>query len=257
MINLNRMSQRLRRIRVLVICFCLLNLFFCSYARDANESLAAGKCLKYHNISPIGFAESTLYQELYYEIKVPQGLIGYGNSAKGIFFLYPDSQVICAFTETVWVNADTDRTDPTGMVFNYKGYAFNLWVFQNLDYFFDYYRDVPETPHPHDYNNNWYWDDDNAFEDATELYSVYINDFIWKYAADGHEDYLKPLPGRRHRYFNKDGVRVVLYNILPENLEYFYSLTHSSLHVPCKEEFQRISEDSTNSSIFTICDCYE
>lgn len=228
---------------------------FYSYALTIFDDPLVSECVKYHHFTRIGFAESTLYQELYYEIKLPEGLIGYGYSAKGVCFLYPDSQVICAFTETVWVNADTDRSDYSDMVFNYKGYTFNPFVFCNLDYFFDYTRDVPEVSGTNILYDNVYWDDDNDFEDATDLYRVYINHFIWEYAANGHEDYLKPLPGRRHRYFNKDGVRVVLYNILPENLEYFYSLTHSSLDVPNKDEFQRISEDLSNKHIFTICDC--
>lgn len=259
MIDLKRLSQKLRRIKVMVICDCLLSMFFCSYAQDANESLASSKCLKYHNVSHIGFAESTLYQELYYEIELPQGVIWCESSAidSGVCFLYPDSQVICAFTMDVWVNADTDRSDRTDMVFNYNGYTFSPWAFLHLDYFFDYYRDVPETQDPQAHNNNWYWDDDNGFDDANELYSAYIQGRFEKCDIDGDGNRLKAIHGRRHRYFNRDGVRVVLYNILPENFEYFYNVTYNSLYVPDKNEFQRMSDDLNEIPIFTICDCKE
>ena len=76
---------------------------FYSYALTIFDDPLVSECVKYHHFTRIGFAESTLYQELYYEIKLPEGLIGYGYSAKGVCFLYPDSQVICAFTETVWL----------------------------------------------------------------------------------------------------------------------------------------------------------
>lgn len=247
--NLGNLFQKLKRIKVIIACLTVCFSFFCTAARNSENDSVAAEYFTYRNISGIGAAESTLYQHLYYEINIPLGIIWSGNSTIdfGVGFLYPDNQVICAYTaQLVWVNADIDRKDNSSMVFKYKGFAFNDYVNLNLDYFFDYYRDVPEESA--DGNNNcnyWYWKDNNDFDNANDLFNAYVESFFSRF-EDKYERF-GPIPGRRHRYFNKDGVRVILFNILPENIDYFYSLTHSSLYVPEKEEFLRMYPEFCNA----------
>ena len=76
---------------------------------------------------------------------------------------------------------------------------------------------------------NWY---EEKYKDFPKIhFNGYVDIVFYSSLKDKGYNY-EPKNDRKNFFFTRDGVKVILFNILPENMDYFLDLTYNSLTVP-------------------------
>lgn len=172
----------------------------------------------------IGSGDGMVWAPLHYKIKLPDNDSIYLRDYKyDIYVVCPDSQYIIISSQNAWLNYDPNnlqfhgvfRTprDPSetpedwNTVMNYKGYFIQTF----------YSKGPYLGTRTYDVRN---FDNDLQYDINHVAYSQGKRIRL-------HE----PISGRKSRVFVKNGVKVILYNILPQNMEKYYKILYNSVRV--------------------------
>lgn len=188
--------MQFKRLLVISGLFCIL-MSSCNY--ELFDSYKYG-------IRDIGSGDGMVWASIPYQIRLPK-YDSLDVNQDHLHIKYADNQVIVVKSKDVWLNPQdtiitwrgpyaTERLKPI----SYKGYT--ICTFNPDQVYIN--------------------------EKTTDVSS---KDSLYRMEEDVNNDsrdYIKPIEGRCHRIFEKDGVKVYLYNILPKNMEKFYKITYRS-----------------------------
>lgn len=189
----------------LLIINVLLSVFLSSCKHELIDSFACG-------IKNIGSGDGLVWAPIHFKIRIPEhDSLSY---CQEIIVNCPNEQDILIEAMDVWLNNEVKSGKYKTRGF--RGYT----VITNLPYRVYIEKKVTDV-----------FSNDSIFD----IYN-------WRFMDYAYVSKLikEPIPGRRFRIFEKNGVKVYLYNILPENMEKYYKILYKSVEaVPFEKSYLR------------------
>ena len=176
------------------------------YMKGYSENIVVDECLLYENQPIVACIDGEFISELPYTLMLPLGIIDfYCGQNSFMVFLYENGQVILIKSLHHWINWYEEKYKDFPKI-HFNGYVFS--GFDDMSYLIDKKNDLASS------------DNDD------------IDDIVFDASLEDKGYHYNPQNDRKNCIFTRDGVKVILFNILPENMDYFLDLTYNSLTVP-------------------------